>query len=93
VWRGRVDFDATVGPALLLLSTDAHVAGGTHTVPTFAAVAGVRLGVTVHQGLALHLLADVAVAASRERIFEGQMILSDFGLASLEVAMGLSWIP
>jgi hypothetical protein len=93
VWRGRVDFDATVGPALLLITTDPHGSIDAHTLATFAVVAGVRLGVSVSRAVALHLMADATVAVSRERIVEGMMILSDFGLASLEIGFGISWIP
>jgi hypothetical protein len=93
VWRGRVDFDATAGPALLLISTDAHVANGTHTLATFAVVAGVRLGVAVARTVAIHFMVDAAVAVSTESVREGMTSLADFGIASLEAAIGISWIP
>jgi hypothetical protein len=84
--RGRFGFDATLGPGLLVLSTDAHQPAGPeaqHTLATFAGVGGVRLAVRLHRAVALALDVDAAVA--------GGVPIQEFSLGSLELALTLAY--
>lgn len=89
--RGRIDLDLTVGPALYVLGTDAHIVDGQHTTVTFAGMAGSRLLVRLVPGLALHVGADFTVAAHELRVTAGTDLLASFGLGAAEITVGLAY--
>lgn len=91
VRRGRIDFDATVGPALWIVGVDAHVTDGQHTLVTGAVVGGVRLAVQLWGALAAVAGADAACAFSREQVLAGSTPLAAFDLGSLEVTLALAY--
>jgi hypothetical protein len=91
--HGRLDFDLTVGPALSLLATDAHVPDGTHALATLAFVAGARLSLILTPRVALQLGLDVAVAVARESVRAGTHTLVDFDLGTAEISLGLAYRP
>jgi len=93
VTRRRLDFDLSVGPALSVLATDAHVTDGTHALATLAFVAGVRLSLLLTQKVALQLGLDVSVAVSRESVRAGTHTLVDFDLGTAEISVGLAYRP
>jgi hypothetical protein len=87
---GAVDFDATAGPALLIVATDAH-GDGRHAVASFAVVVGPRLSFRLAGALALVLGLDVTVAVTDEKITAGPTTVAEFSRAVAEITLGLSW--
>jgi hypothetical protein len=90
--RGRVGADFTVGPALLLLTSDAQP-GGDHTLATFAVALGLRLGVTLAGPWALVAAADLVAAVSDERLTAGGTTVAAFDRVGLELGLALAWSP
>jgi hypothetical protein len=89
--RGRIDFDVTAGPALLVIATDAHLTDATHTLATGAIAFGARLAVILKRPLALVIGADAAIALQREQVVSGPNLLAQFDLGSLELTIGLAY--
>jgi hypothetical protein len=87
---GAVDFDATAGPALLILSSDAH-GDGSHAVASFAVVVGPRLSFRLAGALALVVGLDVTLAVTDEKVTLGPTTVAEFSRAGAEITLGLSW--
>jgi hypothetical protein len=87
---GRLAFDASLGPALFVLSTDAQP-GGHHTLVAAAACLGARLAIALAKPVALALSADGTLMFTEGFIDAGPVRVADFGRLSLEVAISLSY--
>jgi hypothetical protein len=88
--RGRVVFDATAGPGLLVAYADAHAAGQ-HALVSLAFVVGPALGIALGHGLALSLGADLQVAVTDEKVESGTTVVAGLSRVALEGWLGLSW--
>ncbi len=87
---GAVAFDATAGPALVVLSTDAH-GDGRHAVASFALVIGPRLSFRLAGALSLVIGLDVTLAVTDEKVTLGPTTVAEFSRAVAEITLGLSW--
>jgi outer membrane biosynthesis protein TonB len=87
---GAVAFDATAGPALVVLATDAN-RDGRHAVASFALVIGPRLSLRLAGALALVVGLDVTLAVTDEKVTLGPTTVAEFSRAVAEITLGLSW--
>ena len=90
ILHGIVDFDATLGPALLIASADAEKAGY-HYYATLAFVVGPHLSIGLGHGLAIGLGADLQVAVTDEKVESGTTRIAQLSHAALEASLGLCW--
>jgi hypothetical protein len=90
ITTGIVDFDATAGPALAVLSTDARGVDS-HVLASFAVVVGPRLALTVWGPLALVLGADLDIVVTEEKITAGPVTVAQFSRFGLEAGIALAW--
>jgi hypothetical protein len=88
--RGLVDFDTTLGPALLLAYADAHAAGH-HLFASIAFVVGPHLSIGLTHGLSVALGGDLQVAVTEEKVVAGSTTVAQLSRFALEASLGLSW--
>jgi hypothetical protein len=85
--QGRVDVDVSVGGGYHFLYGKSGPYD--HSLHSFAAVAGARLGVTVTDGLALETGLDVAFSPEDLNVAAGPMTVTQFGRWWLDVALAI----